>query len=225
MKKLLLISFLLISAITNGQAQHISDSSIKKSSAVKKTSIKKPIYIIDGIKLLNSESIADRLHPGSIAEITVLKNEDAIKLFGIEAANGAIVIKTRSKDQIVKLNPEQKDSILPKENDVNNAENFKTYNTTSEKGIAITSLNDKPNIIIRGIGNRTLPDYNDAVYIVDGEKIDKDDVNLINPNTIKSISILKKANAIAQYGPQASNGVVIIITKPLKKPDIPVDRN
>jgi len=161
--------------------------------------------------------------------MTVLKNEDAIKLFGIEAANGAIVITTRSKkDQIGKLIQEQKDSLLPKGKGINNAVNFKTYNTTSEKGIAITSLNDKPNITLRGLGNRSLPNYNDAVYILDGEKVDKDDVNLVNPNTIQSISILKKDSAITQYGPQAYNGVVIITTKPVKKPDNPdkpVDKN
>lgn len=226
MKKLLVISFLFIGAITNGQAQHISDSSIKRSSAVKKTGIKKPIYIIDGVKHLNPGSITASLLPGSIAEITVLKNEDAIKLFGIEAANGAVVITTRAKkDQIVKLNPQQKDSILPEEKGINNAINFKADDTTSEKGIAITSLNDKPNITIRGLGNRSSTNYNEAVYIIDGVKVDKDDVTLINPNTIKSISILKKENAITQYGTQAYNGVVIITTKPVKKPDIPLDKN
>ena len=229
MKKLLLISTLLIGAITNGQAQHISDSSTKKSIAVKKTDIKKALYIIDGVKQINPGSIAEGLHPDSIAEMTVLKNEDAIKLFGIEAANGAIVITTRSKkDQIAKLIQEQKDSLLPKGKGINNGVNFKTYNTTSEKGIAITSLNDKPNITLRGLGNRSLPNYNDAVYILDGEKVDKDDVNLVNPNTIQSISILKKDSAITQYGPQAYNGVVIITTKPVKKPDNPdkpVDKN
>jgi len=67
MKKLLLISTLLIGAITNGQAQHISDSSTKKSTAVKKTDIKKPLYIIDGVKQINRGSIAEGLHPDSIA--------------------------------------------------------------------------------------------------------------------------------------------------------------
>ena len=229
MKKLFLISALLIGAITNGHSQHSSGSGIKKSSAVKKTGIKKPLYIIDVVKQINPESNADSFPPDSIAEVTILRNEDAIKLFGIDAIDGAIVITTKSKkDQTDKLNLEQKYSLLPKENDIYNPSNFKIYNSTSQKGIAIKSLKDKPNITLRGIGSQSLPNYNDAVYILDGQEIEKEAVSWVNPNTIQSISILKKEHAIAQYGPQAHNGVVIISTKPIKKsnnPDKPVDKN
>ena len=229
MKKIFLISALLIGAITNGHSQHTSASGIKKSFAVKKTGIKKPLYIIDGVKQINRESNADNFPSDSIAEMTILKNEDAIKLFGIEAIDGAIVITTKSKKtQTDKLNLEQKGSLLPKENNINNPANFKIYNSNLKKGIAIKSLNDKPNITLRGIGNQSLPNYNDAVYILDGQEIEKEAVSWINPNTIQSISILKKEHATAQYGPQAQNGVVIISTKPIKKsnnPDKPVDKN
>lgn len=229
MKKLFLICALLIGAITNGYSQHTSGSSIKKSSAIKKTGIKKPLYIIDGVKQINPESNADSFPPDSIAEMTILRNEDAIKLFGIEAVDGVIVITTKSKkNQTDKLNLEQKDSLLLKENNINNPANLKIYNNTSEKGMAVISLNDKPNITLRGLGNKPLPNFKDAVYILDGQEIEKEAVSWVNPNTIQSISILKKEHAIAKYGPQAYNGVVIINTKPIKKsnnPDKPVDKN
>lgn len=79
------------------------------------------------------------------------------------------------------------------------------------------SLNDKPNIILRGLRNQSLPNYNDVIYILDGQEIQKDAMSFINPNTIQSISVLKKEHAIEKYGPQAHNGVVIISTKPVKK--------
>lgn len=97
MKELFLFSALLIGAITNGHSQHTSGSGIKKTSTGKKTGIKKPLYIIDGVKQLNPESNANSLHPDSITEVNILRNEDAIKLFGIEAIDGAIVITTKSK--------------------------------------------------------------------------------------------------------------------------------
>ena len=135
MKKIFLISVLLIGAVTNGHSQHTSGSGIKKSSAVKKKGIKKPLYIIDGVKQINPESNAESFSTDSIAEITILRNEDAIKLFGIEAIDGAIVITTKSKkNQTDKLNLERKNSPIPKENDINNPSNFKIYNSTSQKG-------------------------------------------------------------------------------------------
>ncbi len=44
-------------------------------------------------------------------------------------------------------------------------------------------------------------------------------LNLINPNDIESITVLKDASATAIYGSRASNGVLIITTKKAKKGD------
>ncbi|KQR72256.1 hypothetical protein [Pedobacter sp. Leaf176] len=187
MKKLFLITTLLIGAISNGHSQNSSDSSIKVSYTVKKTGIKKPLYIIDGVKQINPESITDSFRPDSIAEITILRHDDAIKLFGIEAIDGAIVITTKSMNkQVDKINLEQKNSILPKEKDINSPANFRAYNDTFEKGIAIKSLNGKPNITFRGIDKQFLPNYNDAIYILDGQKIEKEALSWLNPNTIRA---------------------------------------
>jgi TonB family protein len=50
------------------------------------------------------------------------------------------------------------------------------------------------------------------IFILDGKEIK--DISSVNPNTIKSINVLKDQSAIAQYGPRGANGVVIIVTKP-----------
>ena len=64
-------------------------------------------------------------------------------------------------------------------------------------------------IRLRGVtsilGNST------PLYIVDGVTVYSIDV--INPNDIESIEVLKGASASAMYGSKASNGVVIIKTK------------
>src|SRR5690606_39162653 len=63
-------------------------------------------------------------------------------------------------------------------------------------------------INIRGIGSLT-GDYSPYV-LVDGMPMD---LNLVNPNDIESISVLKDAAASAIYGARAPYGVILITTK------------
>ena len=62
---------------------------------------------------------------------------------------------------------------------------------------------------IRGVG--TLGD-NDPLYVIDGVQT-KGGLNLVNPNDIESITILKDAASCALYGARGSNGVIVITTK------------
>lgn len=64
-------------------------------------------------------------------------------------------------------------------------------------------------IIIRGQNGFNSPN---PLYVVDGNYIGQQNPNL-NPDDIASIEILKDASAAAQYGAQASNGVVVITTR------------
>ena len=66
---------------------------------------------------------------------------------------------------------------------------------------------DEISIRVRGIG--TLNDSRPLI-IIDGIE---GDINLLNPNDIESISILKDAASGAIYGSRAANGVVVVKTK------------
>ncbi|MCG2613420.1 TonB-dependent receptor [Terrimonas sp. NA20] len=68
------------------------------------------------------------------------------------------------------------------------------------------------NINIRGLG--TLGD-NTPLVVIDG--IPGGDINLLNPNDIESVSILKDAGSAAIYGSRSANGVLLITTKKGKK--------
>lgn len=50
-----------------------------------------------------------------------------------------------------------------------------------------------------------------AMYVIDG--IPGRDISLLNTNEIESIAILKDVNAVALYGAQARNGVIVVTTK------------
>ncbi len=89
-------------------------------------------------------------------------------------------------------------------------------------GVSIVSNSGAPgddsNVLIRGIGSLNL--NSNPLYVVDGVHIysggvgvSRNCLNVINPNDIEAISILKDASATAIYGSRAANGVVLITTK------------
>ena len=71
-----------------------------------------------------------------------------------------------------------------------------------------TPGDDGATIRIRGVGtmNSASP-----YILVDG--IETETINMIDPNDIESISVLKDASSAAIYGSKASNGVILITTK------------
>jgi len=64
------------------------------------------------------------------------------------------------------------------------------------------------NINIRGVS--TMGD-NSPLVVIDG--LVGGDINLLNPNDVESISVLKDAGAAAIYGSRSANGVLLITTK------------
>ncbi|WP_290796935.1 SusC/RagA family TonB-linked outer membrane protein [Flavihumibacter sp. UBA7668] len=67
-------------------------------------------------------------------------------------------------------------------------------------------------INIRGLG--TLGN-NDPLVVIDG--IVGGDLNLLNPNDVESVSVLKDAGTAAIYGSRAANGVILVTTKKGRK--------
>src|SRR5690606_22067714 len=89
-------------------------------------------------------------------------------------------------------------------------------------GVAISSGDGAPGSgnLIRIRGLSSLSGNSDPLFVIDGVPLDRDGIdgarnplNLINPNDVESISILKDASATAIYGARASAGVIIITTK------------
>lgn len=84
-------------------------------------------------------------------------------------------------------------------------------------GVQITQTSsipgESPAVIVRGGGSITAS--NNPYVVVDGIPISKMDgsINDINPNDIESVEILKDASAVAIYGMNGANGVILITTK------------
>lgn len=89
-------------------------------------------------------------------------------------------------------------------------------------GVSIVTGGGAPgegsNFLIRGIGSLNL--NSNPLFVVDGVPLNdggvggtRNPLNLINPNDIEAISVLKDASATSIYGSRAANGVVLITTK------------
>jgi TonB-linked SusC/RagA family outer membrane protein len=68
---------------------------------------------------------------------------------------------------------------------------------------------------IRG-GSSLSSGYNDPLYVIDGMPT-TGGIELLNPNDIESMQVLKDASSSTIYGSRASNGVILITTKKGKK--------
>ena len=70
---------------------------------------------------------------------------------------------------------------------------------------------------IRGFGSNG---NNDVLYVIDGVQV-RGGSNLVNPNDIETITVLKDPSNTALYGAQGGNGVIVITTKMGKKAAAP----
>ncbi|MBV6428305.1 MAG: Vitamin B12 transporter BtuB [Haliscomenobacter sp.] len=82
-------------------------------------------------------------------------------------------------------------------------------------GLNVSTVNNgvgsDTRIVLRGI--RSLTGNNQALLVVDGTPMPLGFINSINPNDVKSVNVLKGANAAALYGPEGVNGVIVVSTK------------
>ncbi|NQW37316.1 MAG: SusC/RagA family TonB-linked outer membrane protein [Flavobacteriales bacterium] len=101
-------------------------------------------------------------------------------------------------------------------------------------GVSVTSGSGAPgdgqSIVIRGLGSLSLT--SSPLMVIDGIPLNdggvggsRNPLNLINPNDIESMVVLKDASATAIYGSRAANGVILITTKKGKDSDFKFNFN
>lgn len=87
-------------------------------------------------------------------------------------------------------------------------------------GVTITNKSGQPganstSITIRGVN--TINSNTSPLILIDG--VAGSDINLLNPDDIASVSVLKDAASASIYGARAANGVILITTKKGSKED------
>jgi TonB-linked SusC/RagA family outer membrane protein len=153
----------------------------------------------------------------------------------IEALDEVVVIgfgERRAKDltgSIATVNAEaigKVDAISPQYALQGNTAGVRVVNNSGDP-------NEAPQIFVRGVG--TFNGDSQPLYVIDGQIFEppragnEDQIsgqglntppnlfNLINPNDIESMTVLKDASAAAIYGNRGANGVILITTKKGKK--------
>ncbi len=81
-------------------------------------------------------------------------------------------------------------------------------------GVQTQSFNGQPGsapkVLIRGVGS--INASTQPLYVVDGLPYEGD-INLLNPQDIESMTVLKDAASTALYGARGANGVILVTTK------------
>ena len=146
-----------------------------------------PVFIVDDKKYAPDEFDTKQLDPNDIESVSVIKGKDATEIYGDEAKDGVVIIKTKNKAD-------------KRDETTDNAE-------TTEPGATLYA--DK---ILNRIIDKQFTDQ--PIIIIDGEEYaDLNILNEIEAKNIASFTILKDAKAVSLYGEKAKDGVISITTK------------
>lgn len=180
------------------------DSSYKVKVTTKNTGTEKskleivnakeePLYVIDGEIVDKKET---DLNTENIATVNILKGETASTKYGDKGKNGVVEIVTKKEDpwkvskKVTYVNVEA----TPIKYDANNVKETIIVNQTTTNKSSQT-------------------DITKALIIIDGVKTKNEALKALNPDMIKSMSVLKDKNATNKYGKEGENGVILITTK------------
>ena len=106
------------------------------------------------------------------------------------------------------------DSFNPNEINVSKSSNVSLLNRIrSNPGIYIEGVGLNAKVFTKGVSS--VNNQKEVLFILNGVQVGSYSqiVNILNPESIKSITILKNANDIAIYGFRGSGGVILIKTK------------
>ncbi len=156
-------------------------------------------------------------------------------LWGQKAVNDTAKVATKDIDEVVVIGygkVKKSDltgsvsSVSAKELSATPAMNALQALQGRAAGLNIVTAGGAPgagaNVTVRG--GASITQGTEPLYIVDGFQLDGA-LNVINPNDIESIDVLKGASAIAIYGARGSNGIIVIKTKTGKKGKTTINYN
>ena len=153
---------------------------------------KTPLIIINGKE--SDRAVVDALDPSRIENISVLKNENAVKIYGEKAKDGAMIIQLKSTEVQMFSN---KDAIGANVNMRLDALNSGDKNL----GVKFNSAT----------GGKPL------VFIDGKEALGDDPLSNISPDRIRSMSVMKDKQAMAVYGNRGKDGVILVNLKAEQK--------
>lgn len=125
--------------------------------------------------------------------------------------NSLIIVdeKRMKYEEFVKIDP----AAIATMNIYKYTDNTSPYGEDGKKGVVIVITKNKAAAAKVVDEQKTDKLPNNVLYTVDGKKVTIEEVNTINPNNIETINVLKDKAAVAVYGDDGKNGVIVITTK------------
>lgn len=176
------------------------------------------ISVDSGNNSINIGSATDDLHFSSASDKKwVVKGSDKHTVFVSKNNDDATVWVTTDGDT-TKVKSKK---MIFKSNDDTDGENTETYEITidaDENADKDQKEIKKEVVVVTGKGNDNnfvfmSDDEASPLFIIDGVKTTKDNLDKLDPDKIESINVLKGDSATRQYGDEGKNGVVLITTK------------
>ena len=72
-------------------------------------------------------------------------------------------------------------------------------------------------VFLRGNASEKASQENEALFVVNNKIVDREFINVIDPNNVESVTVWKHEKAIEKYGEKGKNGAIIITTKNISK--------
>ncbi|HYH55961.1 MAG TPA: hypothetical protein VD772_05080, partial [Anseongella sp.] len=176
-----------------------------------------PLVIIDG-KERDYEDL-EGIPPGSILQVDVLKDAHAAKAYGAKGKNGVLLISTKKGARTWSLIPDSASGSLWNSHEPDSVKQQALARSLDPLAERVVIGKKSPNSI--GLTVNSAVQIEDALIVIDGkissDRLEDGDVKNLNPNDIKSISVLKGRSATDIYGEKGKNGVILITTKDKKE--------
>ena len=232
--KVAFIVFICLLGVTTGYAQNITVTGIVKSTSghpIESVSVRSSLGTSTSTNKSGEFSISLKREPQKIT-FSLIGYESITKSWTNESNINVILTESNSKlDEVVVIGFDKvKRSDLTgsigsvKMEDLNKAPvgTFVEALGGRVAGLQVTASEGKPgsdiDIVIRGIGSVT--QNTGPLYVIDGMPVESpqneggsNPLNMLDPNDIESIDVLKDASATAIYGARGGNGVIMITTK------------
>ncbi len=175
---------------------------------------KNPRIIVNGRELSSSNEL-QLIPPSDIKTIDIRGKELNIKVDGSSGDNKNLQLKKEADKSTVTIESIEIEN-LSMEKVKEARERLKDGKTDSEYLIAIGQKKDGEGKVVYAYSLKAdlkdeLP--KDILYIIDGQESDAAAIKNLDPNSIKSVIVLKGNSANNKYGDKGKNGVIEIITK------------
>lgn len=163
-----------------------------------------PLYILNG-NIIDEDGFS-ALNPNEIETVNVLNGKSAESLYGKRGENGVIMVTTKMKTDHYIVGNGKKEGVT--------IELRGTANISDETGDPAK----EPKIVLRGKGAKTLnlvgvDNGTKVLWVVDGKVLDENEQQELDPNTIKTINVLKDAAGTGKYGEAGKHGVIEVTLK------------